>query len=257
MSHSKPAILFIIFKHGAYHPPSCYSRLTEKLETAGFELVTPRLASLGEGKVGITLDDDVAVVKTAAKALIDAGKEVVLVAHSYGGFVTINAAKGLSVTELQAQGQEGGIKHIVYLSACFKEKGATANEACNPTCAVPPDFDDIFAIHMVGEKVSCSLKDTETTRRYFLQPASDEDMNAALAQLEPMCVDIFNIPSPTGPSELSIPQTFFVCGKDHVVLPETQEKAVADGGMRAIRLPESGHAPYLNLRKSLQTRLSR
>ncbi|KAF3022546.1 hypothetical protein E8E14_012687 [Neopestalotiopsis sp. 37M] len=220
-------------------------RLLQKLEAAGLEVVTPRLASLGEGKVGITLDDDVAVVKTAAERLVAAGKEVVLVAHSYGGFVSINAAQGLGVAD-RGQGK-GGIRHIVYLSACFKEKGATANEACNPTVAVPPDFNEIFQIHMFGEQASVSMSDSEATRRYFLQPASKEDMDATVAQLEPMCPDIFNIPSPSAPSELSIPQTFIVCGKDHIVLPETQEKAVADGGMRALRLPESGHAgTFLN-----------
>lgn len=131
------------YQHGAYHPPSCYTRLTQKLEAAGLEIVTPRLASLGEGVVGKTLDDDVAAVQTAAEALFAAGKEVVLVAHSYGGFVAINTVNKLSRSP----------KHVVYISAAFKAKGATCNDSCNPSSALPPDFDATFAITMVGEQV--------------------------------------------------------------------------------------------------------
>lgn len=238
MSSTKPVVLFI---HGAYHPPSCYTRLTQKLEAAGLEIVTPRLASLGEGVVGKTLDDDVAAVQTAAEALFAAGKEVVLVAHSYGGFVAINTVNKLSRSP----------KHVVYISAAFKAKGATCNDSCNPSSALPPDFDATFAITMVGEQASVTLKDGEAARRYFLLPASKEDVDEVIGKLEPMCPDIFGIPSPSEPSELSVPQTFVVCGKDNIILPETQEKVVADGGLRAVRLPESGHAPYLNYAQEL------
>ncbi|KAI0168174.1 Alpha/Beta hydrolase protein [Pestalotiopsis sp. NC0098] len=238
MSSQKPVVLFI---HGAYHPPSCYTRLIQKLETAGLEVVTPRLASLGEGVVGKTLDDDVAAVQTAAEALLAAGKEIVLVAHSYGGFVTINTVNKLSKPP----------KHVVYISAAFKAKGATCNDACNPSSAQPPDFDATFAIHMVGEQASVTLKDGEAARRYFLLPASKEDVDEVIGKLEPMCPDIFGIPSPGEPSELSVPQTFVVCGKDNIILPETQEKVVADAGLKAVRLPESGHAPYLNYAQEL------
>jgi alpha-beta hydrolase superfamily lysophospholipase len=153
MSVSRPAIVFV---HGAYHPPACYSGVTTKLEAAGFEIVTPRLASLGKDAAGKTLDDDVATVQKAVEALTRLGKEVVVVGHSYGGFVSMIASHRLTTGNAKAGGKGAGLKAVAYISALVVEKGARAIDACNPTLIVPPDMTECFDIQIIDGKVCSS-----------------------------------------------------------------------------------------------------
>lgn len=232
MSTSRPTVLFL---HGAYHPPACYNDVRAGLETAGFEVVMPRLASLGEGKTGITVDDDVAVARKALDDLFAAEKEVVLVGHSYGGFVSMIAAQGKT-----------GIKGIVYLNATLAKQGSSAIETCNPSVITPPDVADVFDIQMIDGKASATLKDNVTTHRYYFGPVSKEETEKAMALLEPQCPDVLYMPSPASASDLSIPQTYVIGEKDEIVLLETQERIVAEGNLKAVRLADSGHAPFLS-----------
>lgn len=152
MTLIKPTIICL---HGAYHPPACYDGIRTRLEAAGFEVVLPRNASLGKDTNG-SFEDDTAVVRKAVKTLVNQGKEVVIAAHSYGGFVGMNAAKGLTAPELEAEGRKGGIKAIVYMSATLAKSGGTAIEACNPSVVRPPDIGEIYDIQQsINGKVGC------------------------------------------------------------------------------------------------------
>ena len=55
--------------------------------------------------------------------LLDAGKDVVLAMHSYGGMPGPVAAKGLSKTERLAAGKRGGIIGLVFLSVLVAFEG--------------------------------------------------------------------------------------------------------------------------------------
>lgn len=244
MSISKPTILFV---HGAYHPPACYNDVRTRLEAAGFEVILPRLASLGENVTGKTVDDDVAVVRKALDELLSTEKEVVLVGHSYGGLVSMISSQGSGKADLSAQGKKGGIKSIVYLSACLAKQGSSAIEACNPSLITPPDVASVFDIQMIDGKATATLKANDTTSQYYFGPVAKEEVDKAMALLEPQCPDVLYMPSPISPSDVSIPQTYVISEQDQIVLLEAQERIVAEGNMKAVRLAESGHAPFLSL----------
>ena len=54
---------------------------------------------------------------------IDAGKEVILAVHSYGGLPGAVAAKGLSKEERMADGKEGGIIGLIFICALVTRTG--------------------------------------------------------------------------------------------------------------------------------------
>ena len=260
MASSKPTIVFL---HGAYHPPACYHGVTAKLEAAGYEVIMPRLASLGKDVVGITLDDDVKVARNAIEQAIRPGKEIILVGHSYGGFVGMISARGLGLAESREKREKGGIKGIIYLSAILTKKGGNAIDACNTALISPPDVIEVFDIRTIDDKVSvcnperisrtadhsktsATLMHNETTARYYFGPVSKSDLDAAMALLEPQCPDVLYMPSPASPSDLAIPQTYVISEKDEIVLLETQERIAAEANMEVVRLPDSGHASFLS-----------
>lgn len=116
-SAQKPAIIIV---HGAWSlPDPSYTPLKRQLEGLGYECYLPHLRTSGhESEVrGQTWESDVEVILDTARPLFDAGREVVLVAHSYGGVPAGAATKGNGVADRAREGKAGGFRGIVYVAA--------------------------------------------------------------------------------------------------------------------------------------------
>jgi alpha-beta hydrolase superfamily lysophospholipase len=136
-SSGKPTIVII---PGGACPTPFYTDLVSNLTTHGYETHVHNLRSYTrnpEGAVPGSLADDAAYFHDKIEALADAGKDVVVVAHSYGGLVATDAAHGLSKVERAGSGQLGGVVRIVYLSCIVGPVGSTSSE----TCANLPKFE--------------------------------------------------------------------------------------------------------------------
>ncbi|KAK5990601.1 putative hydrolase R7-like protein [Cladobotryum mycophilum] len=127
MSSDKPIICVI---HGAWHQPLHYAGLINPLRRDGYTVLAPCLASTGaENKDirGKTLHDDTTVVVKSIEMAMLNGREIVLVAHSYGALVATEVAAKQSTEERAARGLNGGIRGIVYISAIlFPEIGMSS-----------------------------------------------------------------------------------------------------------------------------------
>ena len=126
MSSEKPVVVVI---HGAWQRQQQYQLLGQSLVDRGFEVLRPESATSGQETVeiqGKTYLDDVAVIHKTMEPSLAAGREIVLVCHSYGGIPTSAAAEGYQIHERQEKGLTGGIKHIVYLAAAaLPSKGSS------------------------------------------------------------------------------------------------------------------------------------
>lgn len=71
--------------HGGWHPPVCYAPLGTCLEALGYKYICPQLPTLGPSAKGVTCTADIECIRKAAIELIDQGREVVVIGHSYGG----------------------------------------------------------------------------------------------------------------------------------------------------------------------------
>ncbi|KAL7915876.1 hypothetical protein GGI35DRAFT_485339 [Trichoderma velutinum] len=108
----KPHIFII---PGAWHPGSVMNLFIQSLEAAGFSAETTTNRSAGNA--GITVQDDVAHVQSLLIPQIDEGKDVVVVAHSYGGVVGSGAIAGLDKRGREALGLKGGVIGIICIAA--------------------------------------------------------------------------------------------------------------------------------------------
>lgn len=121
-----PTVLLV---PGAWYPPSTLDPLREHLTSKGIASAAIGLPSIGADPATKTLDDDIAHLRSEILTLIDAGSEVILAAHSYGGIVASGAAEGLTRTERQQQGQKGGVVLILYMAAFALPKGTSLLQA--------------------------------------------------------------------------------------------------------------------------------
>jgi pimeloyl-ACP methyl ester carboxylesterase len=109
----KPTLVFI---PGAWHGPEAFETVISQLKGHGYPVTALHLPSVG-GDLSTTMTDDAAYIQKAVSPLVEDGKEVVLVMHSYGGVPGTESVKGLSKKEREAAGKEGGVASLVYLTS--------------------------------------------------------------------------------------------------------------------------------------------
>ena len=113
---SKPTVAIV---PGAWHSPVHYDALIAFLNAEGYSTVSKQLPSVDTATPTTTTaeGDSQFIVDQVLTPLLNDGKDVVLVAHSYGGSPGGAAANGLSKAERTASGKKGGIIGLVWVAA--------------------------------------------------------------------------------------------------------------------------------------------
>jgi len=96
----KPTIIFV---HGLWADGSCWNKIIPSLVDQGFNVISVQNPTT-------SLEDDVAATKRAIKL---AGRDVILIGHSWGGFVITEA------------GDDPHVKALVYVAAYAPDQGET------------------------------------------------------------------------------------------------------------------------------------
>jgi pimeloyl-ACP methyl ester carboxylesterase len=113
-----------VLVHGAWHGGWCWRRVSDLLERGGHKVFAPTMTGLGErshlldGKINVSthVTDIVNVMKWENLT------NVVLVGHSYGGFVISGVAEKM----------QGAIASLVYLDAFVPQSGDSLAELASP-----------------------------------------------------------------------------------------------------------------------------
>lgn len=88
----------LVFIHGSWHQPNCYREVIKPLEAHGFKCIAASLPSTS-GDPNATFKDDIDAARTSIRDETTQGRNVVVIAHSYGGMVGNSAIKGLTRLE--------------------------------------------------------------------------------------------------------------------------------------------------------------
>jgi alpha-beta hydrolase superfamily lysophospholipase len=117
---SKPVFVLL---HGAWHTPRCWERLIKELETAGYESVTPALPSSGSVPPTRDWSADVEVIRGTVSELVEKGRDVVVVMHSFSGMTGGTALHGLDKESRMSKQLEGGVIRLIYMVAFLVPEG--------------------------------------------------------------------------------------------------------------------------------------
>jgi pimeloyl-ACP methyl ester carboxylesterase len=119
----KPTLLFI---PGAWHTPWHYSFVVNYLNAQGYESrVIPHVSNHNDGPWPETWEDDITNLRAVLREESEAGNEVILVMHSYGGGPGGAACKDLLVPQRAKDGLKGGVKEVVYIASFAMDEGAS------------------------------------------------------------------------------------------------------------------------------------
>ena len=177
MTQTKPTIVLV---HGAWADGSSWTKVVERLHAAGHDAIT--LPNTLRGGAA-----DAAVIRSYLDTI---DGPVVLVAHSYGGFVITNAAKGAA-----------NVKALVYVDAFIPDEGQNAavlaSQASVLTAAlsdptkvfklvpIPGAPPDVLDTYLLPQVVSGSFANDVSAEEAKLDPC---DAAACLARRPPRAI---------------------------------------------------------------------
>jgi pimeloyl-ACP methyl ester carboxylesterase len=217
----------VVFVHGAcvkdgswwWHPTA------ELLAERGVASAAPGLPSCGEA--GATPDAEgpgLAEDVTAVREVLTAGEEpAVVVAHSYGGIVTAEAAAGVD-----------SVRHLLLVSSYLPEVGQSLSSFGGEEPAPFLDLDPEGGTFTVRPD---ALAET------FLQDCAPEIQREALDKTARQSLAVLGAPVAAAAWQ-QVPSTYLVCADDRGTPADRQREFAAKAG--AVVELDSGHHPFLS-----------
>jgi len=217
----------VVFVHGACVRDGSWwwHRTARLLQDRGVPSVAPALPSCGEagqpgGTGGPGLPEDVAAVR---QVLQDGDEPTIVVAHSYGGIVTAEAAAGLA-----------SVSNLLFITSYLPEVGQSLSDFGNggpaPFLDVDPDAGTL------GVRPDL-LVDT------FLQDCDAEVQTQAAGHLAQQSLQVTG-QQVSAAAWQRLPSTYLVCAQDRGTPPRLQRE-YARRANSVVEL-DAGHHPFLS-----------
>ncbi|KAF7167257.1 hypothetical protein CNMCM5623_000619 [Aspergillus felis] len=134
----KPAVVIV---PGAWHRPQHYQYVINGLKNLGYEAEGVDLPSFDSNPPHATWEKDAEEVRRVILKYLDAGKDVITLAHSFGGIAMSEAVKGLGKESREAKGLKGSVSRLVYMCAMALPKGQSYEGQMKPTTPEEEELD--------------------------------------------------------------------------------------------------------------------
>lgn len=175
----------LVLVHGAWHGAWCWERIVGPLRSMGVRVLAVDLPFT-------SLEDDVAELR---RVVVEAGTDVVVCGHSYGGRLASIVADGVA-----------NVSHVVYLSS------------------QAPNAAQLVEYQKNAHGGSPDVPSAEVMRAGYYNECSEADFHAVFERLRPMTT------VPGMPQGLEhrpwehIPSTFIVCTRDRAIDVDKQRE---------------------------------
>ena len=216
----------VVFVHGACVKDGAWwwHRTGELLAERGIASEAPALPSCGEtgappGADGPGLADDIAAVR---QVLAASDEPTVVVAHSYGGIVTAEAAAGMAT-----------VHHLLLVSSYLPVVGeslASFGEEPAPFLTIDPEH-GTFTVR------------PDALAETFLQDCDPEIQREALDKTARQSLNVIEEPVQSAAWQ-HVPSTYVVCAQDRGT-PAQRQRNFAGRAGDVVEL-DAGHHPFLS-----------
>ncbi|KAF0639322.1 hypothetical protein NXS19_006691 [Fusarium pseudograminearum] len=228
----------VVIIPGSFAKPSLYEHLVQSLARDGIQSEIVDLPSVGrkEGKAPATLSDDVDEIASVVEKILDEDKEVILLAHSYGGIPATQSLETLSQKARQSQGKKSGVTKIVYLAAVALPVGGSVL-----ALLTAPDYLIIEDDYMTLTPECAPFIYSESPPEEALKLARELPQHSTASYRDQLTY--------AGYKDAEV--HYIICEQDKLVFPEYQFgmlellKGMTNGKVGVHKI-QSGHAPHLS-----------
>jgi len=213
MTSPKPTLVLI---SGAWHTSTCYDLIIPPLESSGYTTIALTLPSVGAEPALPDFSADVALIHKTVTKLVNDGKEVVVIMHSYGGMPGTEAMKGLGREDRKKNGKVGGVVKLVYLTSWMVSEGQSVLSSGGGRGGKGGES----KVRVDGGKIHhlCPIP-------LFYNDVSQDEAEYRAAQIKHHSRETFNSKL-TYPAYKYIPTVYMFCTEDQTIPIERQEKLV-------------------------------
>ncbi|KAJ5386409.1 hypothetical protein N7509_008950 [Penicillium cosmopolitanum] len=230
MPTDQPTILFV---PGAWHGPDGFDAVRASLSSRNFPTVALALPSIGAEPPSKGLMDDTVFVQSEIKRLVNQGKRIVVVTHSYGGMVGAGAVKGLEYAERRKQGKHGGVIMLVYMAAFVASRGDSLLKMLGGN-------------YLPWMKVQGDYCTSSNEAQTFYHDISLEDQEKWISKLTHTSRAVFEDAVMHEPWH-NLPCMYIFCEKDQALPLFVQESMAGLLGDYTQFRCESSHSPFLSM----------
>ncbi|KAL1847316.1 hypothetical protein Plec18170_008664 [Paecilomyces lecythidis] len=242
---AKPSIVIV---PGAWHRPEHYKYIIQGLQKLEYEATGVTLPTVDSNPPLTSWDKDAEAVRTEILRHLDAGKDVIVIAHSYGGLVMSEGVRGLGKKAREEQGQKTGVLRLIYMCAVASQEGKTFVEITQAETEEEIQFElkrqKAMTIQPDGSMVP---NDCELVCKTLFNLCDPKDVKWAFDLMGSHPAGPLTVPN-TYTAYREIPSTYIVTENDKALPPSTQERMIAQGGEGAFEVIrcQEGHSPWLS-----------
>lgn len=232
----QPAIVIV---HGAWHIPAHYQEVVDQVNQKGYaDVHCPRLPSATETlplPVTANLEHDTATIQSTIKSLVDDGRDVVVLMHSYGGVAGNNAMDGLLAPQRKALKLPGGVVHLVYMAAFVQPAGSRLVDPFNGQM-----------MPWLDEDVQNEIVHMQDARHAFYEHVESDEEAQKWLDMTVMCpASVVKDAQTYAPYEHvghGVDATYLVCSRDkELKVPIQEAMASLLGPTVRIEYSDAGH----------------
>ncbi|KAG8665180.1 hypothetical protein FPOAC2_13671 [Fusarium poae] len=227
----------IVAVPGAWHTTASFEPVKKVLTQRGYHFVSQNAPGLYDAN-GTCQDDAMSLRTKILLPLVDEGKDLVVLMHSYGGMYGSQAVQGLSKKEREQAGKKGGVTALIYVSAVTPIEGKTTLDMMGTDSKNLPSWVDYN--ETTGWVKFTGAKET------MYHDIPDEEADYYISLIKDQALNSMNTPitySPLTDENFKGKAGYIVCGADCVVPRAGQETYAAVGGIgRVVTVEKASHA---------------
>ncbi|KAH8898049.1 alpha/beta-hydrolase [Thozetella sp. PMI_491] len=241
MAITTPEKPVFVIVPGAWHKPLHYLNIAVRLQATGYRVSAIPLPTAGwEPGVGTkTIADSAHAVRAVIQPYIDAGREVVVVCHSFGGLPTTDGVVGETVEDRRARGAAGGVKAVFFLSAmaCGTAGNTMVEVASNGVG--PQDRPEGEWWEIKGDVMVLKAK----AKDFLYNDASDELASLFLSATVPHSAATPMSICQHAATEINASRFYIACERDRAIAYQEQLKFATNAGAKVVNIA-ADHSPF-------------
>ncbi|KAL4965978.1 alpha/beta hydrolase [Aspergillus stella-maris] len=223
-----------VFIPGAWHTADTFDELRSLMAEQGLDSEAIATPSVGASPPVKGLHADIEYTKPILQGVVENGRQVVVVTHSYGGIVGASAVEGLGYTQRTKAGLSGGVVMVVWMSSFVAKKGQSVLDLLGGNW-----------LPWMLSKNNDGYRYSSEQETVFYNDLEPEEQQKRIALLKPQPTLSFTEPA-LYESWHDIPSMYLYCDKDLGLPLDFQKSFAATLGNPVSFHADASHSAFLS-----------